>query len=154
MYADNAPPVPVDDGLLLDDGLPPHAAVSRAAAAMTVMTAATRIRRGQGCRGPGPRPGLLFISYLHAAGYVTVSSWQPAFRPAAAGAPRAGGNAGPSLEGYAGGSRGDSVQVCWTACDAGRGGYRAGWSPPTFLSRSPSWCWSRRSCSASRYPSW
>src|SRR5215469_4074490 len=125
MYADNAPPPPVDGGLLLDDGLPPHAAVS-AAAATTVMTAATRIRRDQGCRGPGPRPGLLFISCLHAAGYVTVSSWQPAFRSAAAGAPRAGGNAGPSLEGYAGGLRGDSVQVCWTACDAEHGGYRVG----------------------------
>src|SRR5580698_865657 len=53
-------------------------------------------------------------------------SWQPASRPAALGASRAGGSAGPSLEGYAGGLRGGSVQVCWTGCDAGCGGYRAG----------------------------
>src|SRR5262249_9721521 len=52
----------------LDDGLPPHAAASRTAA-MTVMTAATRARRGQSVRGPGPRPGQLLISSLVAAGH-------------------------------------------------------------------------------------
>jgi hypothetical protein len=55
------PPEPVDDGLL-------HAAASRAAAAMTVMTAATRGRRSHDGRGPGPRPGQSFISLLLAAG--------------------------------------------------------------------------------------
>src|SRR6516164_8409525 len=43
---------------------------------------------------------------------VTVGSWQPASRPAAAAASRAGGRAAPSLEGYAGGLREGSVQVC------------------------------------------
>src|SRR5579864_8988656 len=52
------PPDPADDGLLL------HAAASRAAAAMPVMTAAARARRGQG----GRRPGQLLISCLFAAG--------------------------------------------------------------------------------------
>ena len=54
------PPDPVDDGLAL------HAAASTAAAAMTVMTPAARARRGQGGRGPCPRPEELFISCLAA----------------------------------------------------------------------------------------
>src|SRR5215472_17820468 len=45
-------------------GLPPHAVASRAAVAMTVMTAAARARRSRGGRGPGP----LLISCLFAAG--------------------------------------------------------------------------------------
>jgi len=53
----------------VDDGLPPQAAVSRAAAMTVMMTAAARVLRGRGCRGPGPRPGRpLMISCLLAAG--------------------------------------------------------------------------------------
>src|SRR5258708_34549645 len=129
----------------MDDGLPLHAAASSAAAAMTVMTAATRTRRGQGGRGPGLRPGQLFISCLLAASTVTVGSWQQASRSAAAGASRARGGGGPSLEGYAGGARGGSGQGGLTGGGVGRGGYRGGGSRPTFWSRSPSWCVARGS---------
>ena len=84
-------------------------------------------RQGQGCRGPCPRSEEWFISCPHTAGQgATAGSWQPASRPAAAGASVGGGSAGPSLEGYGRGLRAGSVQVCWTGCGAGRGGYRAG----------------------------
>src|SRR6266550_1324980 len=80
--------------------------------------------RNRGYRGPSAAGGP--VGHLvPPRGWtgVTAGSWQPASRPAAAGASVGGGSAGPSLEGYGRGLRAGSVQVCWTGCDAGRGGY-------------------------------
>src|SRR4030088_2857140 len=49
---DDAPPVPVDDGLPLDDGLPPHAAVSSTRPAVTARTPARRGRAPHQRRRP------------------------------------------------------------------------------------------------------
>jgi len=47
MYADNAPPLPVDDGPPEDDGLPPHAAVSSTRPTVMARTPARRGRAGR-----------------------------------------------------------------------------------------------------------
>jgi hypothetical protein len=66
--ADDAPPVPVDGGLPVDDGLRLHAAASRARAAVAMMAAAVRAGGGPARRGRRMTRVLSFIVPSSGAG--------------------------------------------------------------------------------------